>query len=112
VSCAALPQPGAPAPSASGLGAVGGATVLAVRPIVPAVAAGDAGAWRALMLDGATDSASPAGTAALAEFIVRLDSGPTLSIVQPQAAGPRVGDRVDVAHSPSGTGRATLVRLL
>jgi hypothetical protein len=114
-SCAVAP---APAPTAAA--AAGAGTVLAVRPIAPAVAAGaDGGAWRAALLDQASDSgggASPAG-APLAEFIVREDDGATLSIVQPvgaqpESAGLHAGDRVVMTHPAGLAGRPTLARLL
>ncbi len=102
-SCAAVPP--APAPAASAKGA---ATVLAIRPIV---AAGQDAAWRNLLLDGAPGPTQPPPPA-LAEFIVREDAGPTISIVQSNAAGLQVGDRVVVAHPTASAGRASLMRLL
>ncbi len=113
-SCAAPRQAGAPAPSAAAGADAGGATVLVVRPIVPAVMTAGAGGWRALMLNGVADPAAPqrGGGGGLAEFIVRLDSGPTLSVVQVEAGWPRAGDRVNVARPAGGAGRPTLTRLL
>jgi hypothetical protein len=108
-SCA----PMAPAPATGTSAAVaGGATVLAVRPIAPV--AGDAdGGWRAALLDGASESGSPTPAgASLAEFIVRVDDGATLSIVQPNVAGLRVGDRVTLARPAAATGSPRLVRPL
>jgi outer membrane lipoprotein SlyB len=109
-SCAAAPPSPAPAATAA---AKGVATVLAVRPIV-AAGAGQAAAWRSVLLDGAAGGAGPEGApaAGLAEFIVREDAGPTISIVQSNAAGLQPGDRVVVAHPAAAAGRASLIRLL
>jgi hypothetical protein len=108
-SCA--PVAVAPATGTS-TAAIGAATVLAVRPIAP-VAADDAGGWRSALLNGVSESSGPAPPAAsLAEFIVRVDDGATLSIVQPNAGGLRVGDRVTLAPPSAATGSPRLVRPL
>jgi outer membrane lipoprotein SlyB len=110
-SCAPVaPGPVSVAPAA----ASGAGTLVAVRPIAPQSDAVKDAAWRAALLDGVPD---PAGTAApagapLAEFIVREDAGATLSIVQPNEAQLRVGDRVFVAHPAAPDGRASLIRAL
>jgi hypothetical protein len=106
-SCAAVPPSPTPAAATE---AKGTATVLAVRPIVAGGAGQDA-AWRSLLLDGAPGPSQPP-LAALAEFIVREDAGPTISIVQSNAAGLQAGDRVIVAHPAALAGRASLIRLL
>jgi len=108
-SCA----PGAPGPATgTSAAAIGAATVLAVRPIAP-VAGSDAGGWRAALLNSAGESTAPAPPAAsLAEFIVRVDDGATLSIVQANADGLRVGDRVTLARPAAGIGSPRLVRPL
>jgi hypothetical protein len=116
-SCAVAPAPAPPAAAT----AAGTATVLTVRPIAPAVAAGaDGGAWRATLLSTAGDpgagtapppNAPPANTP-LAEIIVRQDDGATLSFVQANAPALRAGDRVLIAHPAALAGRPTLVRLL
>jgi hypothetical protein len=106
-SCAPMSPP---APSGPTAAAIGAATVLTVRPIMAAAA--DAGGWRAALLDGASESGAPPAGAALAEFIVRADDGATLSIVQPNDAGLRVGDRVILARPAAASGSPRLVRLL
>jgi hypothetical protein len=109
-ACTAVPN--APAPvSASQAAGVG--TVLVVRPIAEALPQ-DGAAWRAALLSGAADSpgASPAAGTTLAEFIVREDTGATLSIVQPNAAGLHPGDRVTVIRPGASPGRASLGPLL
>lgn len=107
-SCAAVPS--APAPGAQAA-AVGAATVLAVRPIA-AIATEDAAGWRAALLSGAGESGGPAPAGSLAEFIVRVDDGATLSIVQANDAGLRVGERVVLARPSATTGSPRLVRPL
>jgi outer membrane lipoprotein SlyB len=83
--------------------------VLTVRPIA---AAEDLGGWRAALLNGAAESGRPAPTGMLAEFIVRVDDGATLSIVQPNDAGLRVGERVVLARPSAVTGSPRLARPL
>jgi outer membrane lipoprotein SlyB len=111
-SCApAAPGPVSVAPEA----ASGAGTLMAVRPIAPQNDSGnDSAAWRAVLLAGVPDPAAATAPAAapLAEFIVREDAGATLSIVQPNAADLRVGDRVFVAHPAALAGRASLIRAL
>jgi hypothetical protein len=110
-SCTSVPPSPAPAASASG-NAVG--TVLAVRPIPVTLAAGsDDGAWRGVLLAGATgpDAARPSSEAPLAEFIVRADGGSTVSIVQANAAGLLVGSRVAIVARPAVAGRVSIARL-
>jgi outer membrane lipoprotein SlyB len=108
-SCA----PVAPVPATgTSAAAIGAATVLAVRPIAPA-AGSEAGGWRAALLNGAGESSGPAPAAAsLAEFIVRVDDGATLSIVQANADALRVGDRVTLARPAAAIGSPRLVRPL
>jgi len=100
-----------PSPTAPPLTA-GTGTVLTVRPIVADWT--DGGAWRAAMLDGAV--ASPAAPrppgAALAEFIIREDTGATISIVQTNTDGLRRGGRVQITRPSSATGRPGLIPLL
>jgi hypothetical protein len=108
-SCAAVGPVPTTAPPAT---TAGTATILTVRPIV--AAGTDDAAWRAALLNGASEPAAPVqpngGT--LAEFIVREDAGATLSIVQSNAAGLQAGDRVVVTRGPTSTGRPGLIRLL
>jgi hypothetical protein len=109
-ACVSVPaSPVSVAPSA----APGAGTVLVVRPIAEA-AAGDGAAWRAALLNGSADAAGtpPPTGAALAEFIVREDTGATFSIVQSNGGGLHPGDRVTVVHPRAAPGRAMLGPLL
>ena len=107
--CAVTPTPPPVATSpATGIG-----TILAIRQIaVPAASKG--AAWRAALLDGAADGngAAPAAAASLAEFIVREDTGATLSIVQSNADGHNPGDRITVIRPLASPGRARIGPLL
>jgi hypothetical protein len=89
---------------------------MTVRPIVAVDPGGNGGAdtagWRAALLNGAPSATDSAPTAVLAEFIVREDAGATLSIVQSNAAGLHVGDRVVVIRRAADAGRASLTRVL
>ncbi len=106
-SCA----PVTPAPATGAAAAVGGAVVLTVRPIVAVPE--DTGGWRAALLNGAGESGGPAAPgASLAEFIVRVDDGATLSIVQPNPDGLRVGERVVLARPSPASGSPRLARPL
>jgi hypothetical protein len=108
-SCANVPPVAGPGAAAS---AGGAATVMAVRPIVAVDTGADAAGWRAALLNGAPSATDSAPTAVLAEFIVREDAGATLSIVQSNAAGLHVGDRVVVIRRAADAGRASLTRVL
>ncbi len=107
--CATV-APVPPPPASASAGGVG--RVLAVRPIDGAAI--DDAAWRAALLDGASDPAGPVpqAPASLAEFIVREDAGAIVSIVQSNAAGLRAGDRVVITHPATAPGRVGLARLL
>jgi outer membrane lipoprotein SlyB len=56
--------------------------------------------WRVALLadtDGAATAIKDDGSR-LTEFIVRIDGGPTISVVQTNELGFRTGDRVSVLH--------------
>jgi outer membrane lipoprotein SlyB len=56
--------------------------------------------WRVALLAGASGAATAAddGNSRLTEFIIRIDSGSTISVVQTNELGFRPGDRVVVLH--------------
>jgi hypothetical protein len=79
-----------PVPSSAG-------TILSLRAIGPR---SERDPWRVALLADA--SGAPAavddGNGQLTEFIIRLDDGSTISVVQTNELGFRAGDRVTVMH--------------
>ena len=68
----------------------------------------DQAAWRVALLADAGGAATPVASdnGSLTEFIVRVDAGATISVVQTNEAGFHAGDRVVVLHD----GRTHLAR--
>jgi outer membrane lipoprotein SlyB len=68
----------------------------------------DQSAWRVALLADASGATTPIANdnGALTEFIVRIDGGSTISVVQTNETGFRAGDRVVVLHD----GRTHLAR--
>jgi outer membrane lipoprotein SlyB len=79
-----------PAPSSEG-------TILSLRAVA---VRGERDPWRVALLADATGAATAAddGNNQLTEFIVQIDGGSTISIVQTNELGLRPGDRVTVQH--------------
>ena len=77
-----------PAPAATGSG-----TVLGLRPVAPPDTLAP---LRAALIGGGDHSGND--DRSLVEFIVRVDDGTVLSIVQPNDQALRKGDRVIIVH--------------
>ena len=80
-------------------------TILSLRAVATR---SDQAAWRVALLADAGGAATPVANdnGSLTEFIVRVDGGATISVVQTNEAGFRTGDRVVVLHD----GRTHLAR--
>ena len=83
--CATIGQPSASAPSVT----VSAGTILSMRAASPSTTVDSV---RVILLAGGAGRDD--NDRSLMEFIVRADDGATLSIVQPNDAGFRTGDRV------------------
>ena len=79
-----------PVPSSEG-------TILSLRAVA---VRGERDPWRVALLADASGAATTAddGNSHLTEFIIRIDSGSTISVVQTNELGFRPGDRVVVLH--------------
>jgi outer membrane lipoprotein SlyB len=88
----------APATATEHVAPAGAGTILSLRVVA---ARSDSDPWRvALLADagGATASLGDGSAGQITEFIVRIDGGSTISVVQTNELGFRVGDRVIVLH--------------
>jgi outer membrane lipoprotein SlyB len=88
----------APATATAHGATTGAGTILSLRAVA---ARSDRDPWRvALLADAGGAAASPGdgGAVPMTEFIVRLDGGSTISVVQTNELGFRAGDRVIVLH--------------
>jgi outer membrane lipoprotein SlyB len=72
-------------------------TILSLRAVTMG---SDQAAWRVALLADAGGATTPVAgeNGPLTEFIVRVDGGATISVVQTNEAGFRAGDRVVVLH--------------
>jgi outer membrane lipoprotein SlyB len=96
-----------PAPDTTAVPAAENGTLLTVRPV--ATPTDSAGAhWRDLLLDGAAATPGAGRAVRIAEYIVRVDDGSTISIVQADDAALRPGRRVMILRNRQSSGPVTL----
>ncbi len=96
-ACAPTSPPATSATQATQSASAESGTIQSVRTVT---ASDDKAAWRTSFISdtGASGASADAKQGPLTEFIVRTDSGATISVVQNNELGLRAGDRVGILH--------------